>query len=129
LSRDRPLKLTSSFVLVARTFSVHRPLLSTIFHGFLSALLHLLLQYMNVLSATSAFLWEILSLPIRHSLREIPHLCHESGLFAIAVHYDQLAIFLTLSVIASDISSDIASDISSDILYEKPAPCAKIGLL
>jgi hypothetical protein len=92
---------------------------------------------MNVLSATSAFLWEILSLPIRHSLREIPHLCHESGLFAIVVHYDQLAISLTLSDIASDISSDIASDISSDIasdissdiLYEKPAPCAKIGLL
>ena len=33
-----------------------------------------------------------------------------------------------MSDIASDILSDILSDIASDILYEKPAPCAKMGL-
>ena len=40
-----------------------------------------------------------------------------------------MAISSVISVALSDIPSDILSDIPSDIYYEKPAACAKIGLL
>jgi hypothetical protein len=37
--------------------------------------------------------------------------------------------FMTVNSAIPVALSDISSDISSDILYEKPAACAKIGLL
>jgi hypothetical protein len=57
----------------------------------------------------------------RHSLREIPHLYHEMAYWLSSFMTVKSAICVTLS--------DILSDIASDILLEKPAPCAKIGLL
>ena len=56
--------------------------------------------------------------------RTVP-LYHEHGLLATVVHDVKSAVCVTLS----DIASDILSDIASDMLYEKLAPCAKIGLL
>lgn len=48
--------------------------------------------------------------------RTVP-LYHEHGLLATVVHDVKSAVCVTLS------------DIASDMLYEKLAPCAKIGLL